>query len=43
VKKKRFSVEQIVSVLREAAAGAKVLDLVSQARHLGRHVLELEG
>lgn len=40
--KKRFTEEQIIGVLKEAEAGLKPADF-AQTRHLGGHLLQLEG
>jgi hypothetical protein len=41
MRKKRFSVEQIVAVLKQAERGLPVEDLIRQPRHLGADVLPL--
>jgi putative transposase len=42
MKRKRFTEEQIVGILKESEAGAKTKELCRQARDLRRDVLQLE-
>jgi hypothetical protein len=42
MKKKRFSIEQIVAVLKQAELGMPVADLIQQGGYLGTDVLPVE-